>query len=111
MVLLGWIDLALVFLGEVLTVGAFADWGTHQGGWPLAVAISVVMILGWMVFASPKSILPAPIRETARVAIFLLAAAALWHSGHPTLAVIYLLYNAVVNAIAQLPSIKVLAQP
>lgn len=111
MVLFGWLDLALVFLGEVLTVAAFTDWGHHHGGWPMAIVALVVTVVGWWLFASPRAVIGDTLRDGLKAAILLLASAALWQSGHEVLAVVLLVYNAVVNAIAQLPSIKVLAQP
>lgn len=111
MVLFGWLDLGLVFLGELLTIAAFADWGGHHGGWIPAIALAALTIAGWALFASPKAIIGQPLRDVLKGAVFVVATVALWNSGHETLAVAYLVYNAAVNAIAQLPSIKVLAQP
>ena len=51
------------------------------------------------------------LRDVLKIGMILLACAALWHSGHEAGAVAFLGFNALVNSLAQLPSIKVLARP
>jgi hypothetical protein len=44
-----------------------------------------------------------------KVLVFGLASLALWDSGHPTAAVVFLVFSVVVNALAQVPAIARLA--
>lgn len=115
MIIFGWLVLGLVFLGEALTISSFADWGWHNGGdwkWLLAVGLAVVTMIGWWMFASPQARLGEGwLRDLLKVGMILVATAALWHSGHETGAIVFLVLNMVVNGLAQIPSIKVLARP
>jgi len=114
-IIFGWIVLGLVFLGEALTISAFADWGWHNGGdwkWLLAVGLAALTMIGWWMFASPQAKLgEGLLRDVLKLGMIVVATAALWHSGHETGACIFLAFNAVANALAQIPSIKVLARP
>jgi hypothetical protein len=44
------------------------------------------------------------------VIVFSLATLALWDSGHETWALVFLAFSVVINALAQLPSIRVLVE-
>ena len=115
MIIFGWFVLGLVFLGEALTVSAFADWGWHHGGdwrWLLAIGLAALTMIGWWMFASPQARLgEGLLRDLLKAGMIAVATAALWDSGHETGALGFLVFNLVVNALAQLPSIKVLARP
>ncbi|GAA4713283.1 hypothetical protein GCM10025782_06850 [Pedococcus ginsenosidimutans] len=110
---LGWMVLALVFLDEVLAAVAAGVWGQHTGGPALAVAAPVAVVAVWWAFASPKARYGGPVvRPVVKVLVFGLASAGLWAAGHPTAAVALLVFSVVVNALAQLPSVRALvAEP
>ena len=109
MAILGWSVLSLVFLDELLAVAAAAVWGAHAGGPVLAVAMGALTMAVWFLFASPKARYGgAVIRPATKVLVFTLASVGLWASGHHALAMALFLYSAVINALAQLPSVKVL---
>ncbi len=111
MAIFGWSVLFLVFVDELLAISAAATWGEYQGGTGLAVLAGLAVVAAWYLFASPK----APyggrrIRPVVKVLVFSLATAGLWASGHETLAVAFLVFSVAVNALAQLPSIRVLVR-
>ena len=109
MAIFGWSVLFLVFVDELLAISAAATWGDYQGGTLLAIAAGVAVVVTWYLFASPKARYGGRwTRPVVKVLVFTLASAGLWVSGHETLAVAYLAFSVVVNALAQLPSIKVL---
>jgi hypothetical protein len=111
MAFLGWTVLLLVFVDELLAVAAAAVWGDHAGGVLLAVAMAVLTVLVWFLFASPKARYGgAVVRPVVKVLVFTLASAGLWASGHHGLAIALLAFSVVVNALAQLPSVKVLVR-
>ena len=107
MVALGWTVLALVFLDELLAIGAAAVWGAHTGGALLAIAAGLAVVLVWFLFASPKARFGGPVvRPVVKVLVFTLASLGLWVAGHHTLALWFLAFSAVVNALAQLPTVR-----
>ena len=109
MAFLGWSVLFLVFVDELLAVAAAAVWGNHVGNAGLAVVTALVTMLVWFLFASPKARFGGPVvRPVTKVVVFTLASVGLWTSGHHTLAVALFVFSAVVNGLAQLPSVQVL---
>jgi len=103
----GWTILSLVFLDELLVMGAYGVWGHHVQGWLLAVVLPAVAMAVWWAFASPK----APyggraVRPLVKVPVFGLAVLALWDAGHPGWAVALLVFSVVVNALAQLRFVR-----
>jgi hypothetical protein len=111
MAIVGWTVLFLVFVDEVLAVTAAAVWGNHAGGAWLAVAAAAVTMLVWFLFASPKARYGGRIvRPVTKVLVFSLASVGLWASGHHELAIALFGFSAVINALAQLPSVGVLIQ-
>ena len=111
MAFLGWSVLFLVFVDELLAVAAAAVWGEHVGNAWLAVAMALLTVLVWFLLASPKARFGGPVvRPVTKVVVFSLTAAGLWASGHHTLAVAFFVFSAAINALAQLPSVKVLVQ-
>ncbi len=111
MAIFGWSVLFFVFVDELFAIAAAATWGEYEGGTPLAIGAALATVAAWYLFASPK----APyggrrVRPVVKVLVFSLASAGLWVSGHETLAIVYLAFSVVVNALAQLPSIKVLVR-
>jgi hypothetical protein len=111
MAMLGWSVLLLVFLDEVLAVAAVVVWGDHVGTVWLGVAAGLLTLLVWFLFASPKARFGGTVvRPVTKVLVFSLASVGLWASGHPALAVAFFLFSAVVNGLAQLPSVQVLVR-
>lgn len=111
MAIFGWSVLFLVFVDELLAISAAATWGEFEGGTLLAVGAALAVVVLWYLFASPK----APygnrtVRPTVKALVFSAASLGLWASGHHTLAVAYFAFSVLVNAAAQLPSIKVLVR-
>jgi hypothetical protein len=104
---LGWIVLALVFLDELLAVTAAAIWGEHAGGVLLAVVAPLIVIGFWATFASPKAPYGGPVLGPAvKVVVFTLASLGLWAAGHGGWALALFGFSVVINAAAQLPSIR-----
>ena len=111
MAILGWTVLSLVFVDELLAVAAAAVWGAHAGGVLLAVGAGVLVVVVWFLFASPKARFGGPVvRPVTKVLVFSLASAGLWAAGHHGLAIALLVFSAVVNGLAQLPSVRVLVR-
>jgi hypothetical protein len=111
MALLGWSVLFLVFVDELLAVAAAAVWGNHAGTAVLAVAMGLATVLVWFLFASPKARFGGRVvRPVTKVLVFSLASIGLWASGHHRAAVALFVFSAVINALAQLPSVKVLVK-
>lgn len=111
MAILGWTVLFLVFLDELLAVASAAAWGNHVGNAWLAVALALLTMLVWFLFASPKARYGGGVvRPVTKVLVFSLATAGLWSAGHHALAVAFLGFSVVVNGLAQLPSVRVLIE-
>jgi hypothetical protein len=107
--MIGWV-LLLVFVDELLAVAAAAIWGLHAGGVLLAVLVGVLVIGLWWSFASPKAPYGGPVsRPVVKVLVFTLASFGLWAAGHPVWAGSLFVFSLLVNGLAQLPSIRVLA--
>jgi hypothetical protein len=87
MAILGWSVLLLVFVDELLAIAAAAVWGNHVASVWLALGMAALTVL-----------------------VFTLASVGLWASGHHALAVALFVFSAVINGLAQLPSVKVLVQ-
>jgi hypothetical protein len=111
MAIFGWTVLFFVFVDELLAVAAAAVWGGHVGNAFLAVGMALLTMLVWFLFASPKARFGGPVvRPVTKVLVFTLASVGLWASGHHALAVALFVFSAVINGLAQLPSVKVLMQ-
>lgn len=111
MAILGWTVLTLVFVDELLAVAAAAAWGEHASGWGLAVGAALLTVVVWALFASPRARFGGPVvRPVTKVLVFTLASAGLWAAGHHGLALALFVFSAVVNGLAQLPSVKVLVR-
>ena len=111
MAILGWTVLFLVFVDELLAMAAAAVWGGHVGNVLLAIAMALLTMLVWFLFASPKARFGGPVvRPVTKVLVFSLTSIGLWASGHHALAVALFAFSAVINGLAQLPSVKVLIQ-
>jgi len=111
-VALGWIVLALVFLDELLAMAGLAVYGwSTSARWLLVWLLPLLGMLAWFLFASPKARFGSPVvRPLVKVLVFGLACLGLWAAGHPSLAVALLVFSVVVNGLAQLPSIRELAE-
>lgn len=111
MAILGWTVLFLVFIDELLAIAAAAVWGNHVANAALAIAMGLLTVLVWFLFASPKARFGGPVvRPVTKVLVFTLASVGLWASGHHALASALFVFSAVINGLAQLPSVKVLIQ-
>jgi hypothetical protein len=111
MAIFGWTVLFFVFVDELLAVAAAAVWGNHVANAWLAIAMGLLTMLVWFLFASPKARYGGlAVRPVTKVLVFSLATAGLWASGHHALAVAFFVFSAAINALAQLPSVKVLVQ-
>lgn len=108
--ILGWSVLALVFLDELLAMAAFGVWGwAHDSRWLLVWLLPLAAMTAWFLLASPKAPYGgAVVRPLAKVVVLGLASLALWDAGHQGWAVALLVFSVVVNALALLPSIRVL---
>jgi hypothetical protein len=98
--------LAFVFFDELAVMAAFGVWGASRGGAlapVLAVVLPVAAMAVWFFFASPKAKYGGPVRRpVVKVAVFGLAAAALWQADRPRWALALLGFSILVNALAQL---------
>ena len=112
MAIFGWAVLALVFVDELLAMAAFGVWGwQHDPRWVLVWLLPLVAMLAWYLLASPKAPYGGTIaRPVAKAVVFTLATLALWDAGHETWALQLLVFSVVVNALALLPSIRVLVE-
>ena len=111
MAILGWSVLLMVFVDELLAVAAAAVWGNYVGNLWLAIGMAALTMFVWFLFASPQARFGGPVvRPVTKVLVFTLASAGLWVSGHEALALALFVFSAVINGLAQLPSVKVLIQ-
>jgi hypothetical protein len=111
MAIFGWTVLFGVFVDELLAVAAAAVWGNHAGNAWLAIATALLTVVVWFLFASPKARYGGRlVRPVTKVVVFTLASVGLWAAGHHALAVALLVFSLVVNALAQLPSVRVLVR-
>lgn len=102
-----WSVLFLVFVDEVLVAVAVGVWGHDTAGWSLAVVAPLVLVSVWWALASPRAPYGGPVvRPVVKTLVFGLASLALWQAGHPGWALALLAFSAVVNAAAQLPSVR-----
>jgi Protein of unknown function (DUF2568) len=102
-----WTVLALVFLDEVLAVAALGVWGFDAGGAWLGVLAPVTGVALWWAFASPKAPYGGPVtRPVVKVLVFGSASWGLWLAGHPGWGAALLAFSVVVNAAAELPSVR-----
>lgn len=109
MAIFGWFVLSLVFVDEILAIAAFANWGGQHGGFWMLLLCTVVAGAVWWLLASPGARLGDRfITPIVKVVFFAVATIALWATGHETLATWFLVFSVVVNALAQLPAIRVL---
>ena len=107
MAILGWAVLLLLFVDELLAMAAAAVWGNHAANLWLAIAMAALTMLVWFLFASPKARFGGPlVRPATKVLVFSLATVGLWASGHETFALAFLAFSVVINALAELPSVK-----
>jgi hypothetical protein len=108
-----WVVLALVFLDELLAMAAFGVWGWQVGTprWLLVVALPLLAMTAWWLFASPKAAYGGHgRREVTKVLVFGLASLALWDAGHHGWAVAFLVFSVVVNGLALLPQVSAVAR-
>lgn len=108
----GWTVLALVFVDELLAMAAFGVWGWHHDPrWVLVWLLPIAAMLAWYFLASPKAAYGGPVASpVAKVIVIGLACLALADAGHEDWAIALLVFSVVFNALAYLPSIRVLAK-
>ena len=105
----GWLVLTLVFVDEVLAAVAAGVAGHAAADMPGTVAAPVAVVAVWWAFASPKARWGGPVvRPLVKVLVFVGACAGLWWAGHEAWAVALLVFSVVINALAQLPSVRAL---
>jgi uncharacterized protein DUF2568 len=81
------LNLALKFLLELAALAAFGLWGASIASGPLAVLLAITLPVavaaGWGTFAAPRARrrLPLRLRAPFELAVFGLAALALWQAG------------------------------
>jgi hypothetical protein len=91
-------NLALAFLLELCALAAFAWWGYQTGqGLPMKIALAVgaplLISVFWGLFVAPRAALRTPpaVKFALALAVFALAAVALYATGQQTLALIFVL--------------------
>jgi len=95
------LNLGLKFCLELAAIASMAVWGWQVGspvvGAVMAIATPLAGVIVWGLFAAPKARrrLPTAPRVPLELAIFLLAVAAFADSGHPWLALAFLIAIAV----------------
>ena len=109
----GWTVLALVFLDELLVMAAFGIWGwQHDPRWLLVWAAAARGMLVWYYFASPKAKYGGGlVRPVAKVIVFSPARPS--PCGTPATRPgpsMFFVFSVVINALALLPSIRVLVE-
>lgn len=89
-------NLTLALGLELTALTAFGLWGVSTGSNPvsratLGVAVPLLMAVFWGVFLSPKAAVPLPLpyRLSLKVAVFTLAAAALFATRYPVAGTIF----------------------
>ncbi len=112
MAFFGWTVLFLVFLDELWAMAAFGIWGWHHDPrWLLVWLLPLVAMAIWYFLASPKAPYGNPVlRPVAKVVVFGTASYALYDAGYTGWAIALLAFSVVVNALAMLPSIRVLTE-
>lgn len=90
------INLGLRFLLELCLLAALGYWGFRVGQGPaarliLGLGAPLLAVVVWGLFMAPKATvpLPGPLHLAGEVALFGLAAAALFAAGQPRLAVLF----------------------
>jgi hypothetical protein len=107
-----WTVLALVFADELAALAGLAVYGASTPArWVLVWLLPLVGVTVWSLVASPKARYGGTVRRpVAKALVFGAACAGLWAAGHPGWAVGLLVFSVVVNALAQLPSVRAVAQ-
>lgn len=90
MAIFGGILLGVLFLVELAALFSFGYWGYRlEAGWALRIACAIglpaLVAVFWGTFVAPKASIPVPEtwRTVLQLAVFLLAATALYFSGRP----------------------------
>ena len=107
-----WGVLTLVFLDELAAMAAYGVWGWQVGSprWLMVVALPLLAMVLWWLFASPKARFGSGgRREVVKVLVLGLASVALWDAGHHVWAIALLAFSVVVNGLALHPRIKAVA--
>lgn len=103
----GWTVLGLVFIDELLLVTAVWVGAAHAWGWAAGPVAGVAVVMAWWLFASPKAPYGGPlVRPVTKTVVVVAAVVGLWAAGHPAATVALLVFSALVNGLAQLPSVR-----
>ena len=103
---LGWTVLALVFVDELLLVGAAWVAAAAGGGWAVGLLAGFAVVALWAALASPKAPYGGPVaRPVTQVLLLVVVCAGLWWAGHAGAAVALTVFSVVVNALAHVPSV------
>ena len=102
--------LGLVFLVELAAWAAYGVWGFSLDGparWVVGLGLPLVVVTLWALLASPRAPYAGRgVRPVVKLLVYAGAVAALWAAGHPTWALVLLAFSVVVNAAAQLPTVR-----
>lgn len=100
--------LLLLFASEVLAMVAFGVWGwEHSPRWLLVWLLPLVGVVTWGLFASPKASRGGPqARPIVKVLVYAAAFLAIRDVGDYSWALAFLVFSAVVNGLAALPSVR-----
>jgi hypothetical protein len=104
----GWFVLTLVFVDEVAAMVGLGVYGwSTPVPWLLVWLLPLAGVAVWSTFASPKARHGSGVRRpVAKVVVFGAASLGLWAAGHPGWALALLVFSVVVNAVAQVPSVR-----
>ena len=99
-------NLALRFVLELCALGALGYWGSRAGGGPvsgsvLALGTPLVVAVAWGIFVAPRARVSLPLagRLAVELAVFGSATAALYATGHHSLAAALLIVAAANRAL------------
>jgi hypothetical protein len=92
---------ALAFFLELLALAALAYLGWTLGSWPAAIALPLIAIVLWWLFAAPRARITVPlaVKLAVKTLVFGGAAVGLFATGHVVLATVFAVIAAVNTAI------------
>jgi len=91
----------LAFFLELVALAALAYWGWTLASWPAAIALPLVAIILWWLFAAPRARITVSlvVKLAVKTLVFGAAAAGLLATGHVVLGVTFAVIAAVNTAI------------
>ncbi len=96
--------LTIRFLCELGAVAAVAYWGSTTAGGVAGIALGLLcaaaLMVFWTTFLAPRRRidLPLPVRLLLELAVWVVAACALWSAGHSTLAAVLVVAAVITGA-------------